>query len=322
LFTKVVEESESESGTPYFSHHFISSRDSSTDVRVTTPWTGGYQLADPDGGTVTFRGYQHTTIQGEQAAIFQQNSKGQAIAQIYGKGPGNVQGSEWRPVIVQGDQVTEMLPARPRGSYLIYTVGINEAGTFVGNGSYATQERSSEWPWDDGRRESAFLYEDGAVRFLGTLPGMARSEATDINDKGQVIGNTIPWMGNMADGRGFLYEDGLMHDLDKLIEPESKGEWIITQALGIGDAGHIAAIGVLPGGSYGSGFVVSLLLLTPLDGSDSEPPAGTPIPVPTDPIPVPEPGPIALLSLVGIGLTLRGRVRHTRLARLGRSKQA
>ena len=71
--------------------------------------------------------------------------------------------------------------------------GMNAAGVVVGARATADSTR-------------AFVYRDGVVTDLGDAA--VRSEATALNDRGQVVGN--------ADGRAFIYEDGAMRDLGTL----------------------------------------------------------------------------------------------------------
>ncbi len=62
------------------------------------------------------------------------------------------------------------------------------------------------------RRSHAFLYADGRTLDLGTLGG-GDSEAVDVNNAGQVVGNA-----NTADqsSHAFVYADGVMQDLGTL----------------------------------------------------------------------------------------------------------
>jgi probable HAF family extracellular repeat protein len=106
---------------------------------------------------------------------------------------------------------------------------INEAGQVVGFSTTAS-----------GRR--AFLYSEGQMTDLDTLPGARSSIATDINDAGQVVGNS-----STADeiGAGFLYSDGQMKDLNSLIAAGSG--WYVTAARAINNKGQIAAEGRMDG---------------------------------------------------------------------------
>jgi probable HAF family extracellular repeat protein len=59
----------------------------------------------------------------------------------------------------------------------------------------------------------AFLYSNGAMRDLGTLPGGFFSNATGVNRSGQITGSADTPQG---DFHAFLYEMGKMHDLGTL----------------------------------------------------------------------------------------------------------
>jgi len=81
----------------------------------------------------------------------------------------------------------------------------------------------------------AFLWtrRDG-IQDLGTLPGDVTSEAHGINERGQVVGVSCDAAGNC---RAFLWEDGVMTDLNTLVAPGYTG--IITTAQDINAQGEI-----------------------------------------------------------------------------------
>ncbi len=62
-----------------------------------------------------------------------------------------------------------------------YAYGINNAGQVVG---YYYPHLSP------GAQEHAFLWQDGVMHDLGTLPSRRGSEAKDINDPGEIVGDT------------------------------------------------------------------------------------------------------------------------------------
>jgi len=64
----------------------------------------------------------------------------------------------------------------------------------------------------------AFLWQNGVMRDLGTLPGDVASLADAINSKGQVVGRSVDMDGN---NRAFLWQNGVMTDLNTLIPADS-----------------------------------------------------------------------------------------------------
>lgn len=66
---------------------------------------------------------------------------------------------------------------------------------------------------------------------LGTLDGQGRSEALGINDRDQVVGLSA------SSGHAFLWQNGLMSDLNDLVVPGTK--LILTDAQDINDRGEI-----------------------------------------------------------------------------------
>ncbi len=163
--------------------------------------------------------------------------------------------------------------------------GINDRGQIVG---------SSQVPTGG---QHAFLYSDGAMGDLGTLPGGNNSIGYAINAQGQVAGysNTASGAGHaflytagvmndlgtlggtqssardindqgqvvgqaaVADGtsHGFVYSGGVMHDLNSLI-PAGSG-FTVNSAMGINNRGQIAVDAV---DAHGTNHA---LLLTPAD---------------------------------------------------------
>lgn len=150
---------------------------------------------------------------------------------------------------------------------------INSAGHIVG---FSALDDSSPW------LAHAFLYADGVMHDLGTIvPDASLSEATAINDNGQIAGHgwvqgshhaflyqhgVMQDLGTLGGRRSFayglnnlgqvvgnangiddfayyayLYSGGIMTDLNALIDPGSG--WVLYSAMGINDSGQIAAYG-------------------------------------------------------------------------------
>jgi probable HAF family extracellular repeat protein len=117
-----------------------------------------------------------------------------------------------------------------------------------------------------GMRHAFVATVGGGMTDLGTLGGF-ESIAYGINATGQAVG----W----SDGRGFLWSDGTMRDLNDLVGPLTG--WEILNARGVNDLGQIVALG-----RHSSGLQRALLLS-----------------------PVPEPSSLLLIGLAGMGLIWR-----------------
>jgi probable HAF family extracellular repeat protein len=113
----------------------------------------------------------------------------------------------------------------------------------------------------------AFLYSGGVMSDLGMIAdysSFAGDEhfygAVGINAAGQIVGS-FGYITGVESGFGpppgfggtWLYSDGIMHDLNSLIDPS--GGWSINFVAGINDAGQIAGTGSGP-----TGYVHALLL--------------------------------------------------------------
>ncbi|MBV8209534.1 MAG: DUF3466 family protein [Burkholderiaceae bacterium] len=75
---------------------------------------------------------------------------------------------------------------------------------------------------------------------IGRLSGDAISEATDINDAGQVVGTSYANT-DFSGSRAFVYQNGMMSALNDLLTAEDQTSFFVSSTGGINDAGEIAA---------------------------------------------------------------------------------
>jgi probable HAF family extracellular repeat protein len=122
----------------------------------------------------------------------------------------------------------------------------------------------------------AFVWQNGTLQDLGTIPGIDpifgssanitdnNSSAWGINTRGDIVGisaanlNAVAIAGN--GGRAFLYTNGNMYDLSKLLVPAACTAWKLEAAWAINDNGQIVGVGFNPA-QQEHGF-----LLTPATG--------------------------------------------------------
>jgi probable HAF family extracellular repeat protein len=136
-------------------------------------------------------------------------------------------------------------------------IGMIDLGTLSGSYSraydisdtgFVTGSSTIKGDGDFDSEMHAFLYQTSSGRMidLGTLKGGSFSEATGVNNSGQVVGQSnAP---DSIDFRAFIYTNGTMWDLNALIDPEHPlpADTTLVFAEDINDAGVILASAFSP----------------------------------------------------------------------------
>lgn len=146
-------------------------------------------------------------------------------------------------------------------------VAINSRREIAGNTRVMPGPSGS--PLFDNPANRAVLWRNGVVIDLGTLGGES-SVATDMNDKGQIVG----WShlgGGSAANRAFIWEDGVMTDLGTLGGPNAMAWGINNHGQVVGSSmradgttraflwekGKMSDLGVLSGGVSSSAAAIN-----------------------------------------------------------------
>ena len=111
--------------------------------------------------------------------------------------------------------------------------GINNAGDVVGRS------------WISNSQVQSFLWRDGRMVNLGTLPGDYASGARDINNNGVVVGWSSPRPKPTSNPRAVIYGNDKIQNLNELIPADSG--WVLLEANGINDFGQIVGSGRIAG---------------------------------------------------------------------------
>jgi probable HAF family extracellular repeat protein len=133
-------------------------------------------------------------------------------------------------------------PNRQRGRYLISSLGKTEG-----------VHRNITAINDKGELAAALLDESehavraavlagGRKRNLGTLGG-SFSNARGMNNRGEVVGGSL--MPGDEIFHAFIFTQGLMRDLNEMIDASAR--WELIEAVAISDRGQIIGIGSLDG---------------------------------------------------------------------------
>jgi probable HAF family extracellular repeat protein len=127
-------------------------------------------------------------------------------------------------------------------------MAINEHGDVVGFSNVNANDGAAF-------NAQAFLWTRGrGIRPLGTLPGDALSQALGINDRRQIVG--ISCTAGFASCRAFLWQSGVMTDLNELVEGDFD-EHLFT-ANDINERGEIAGQSLAADGTFSAVWAIPL----------------------------------------------------------------
>ncbi|HXM12521.1 MAG TPA: hypothetical protein VN946_21395 [Terriglobales bacterium] len=136
-------------------------------------------------------------------------------------------------------------------------VSLNNHGQIVGFANTSGDRNA-------GLKPNAFLWTQSAGMVpLPLLEGDKTSAAYDINEEGQIVGVSNGPLDGPVGQRAFLYENGMMMDLNGLIQPDSSLYLLLAQ--GINDSGEIVGTAI-----DSSTSAVVAFLAVPSYGGESE----------------------------------------------------
>ena len=189
------------------------------------------------------RAYLYDLDAGTYTTIGSANSYGYGMNELGDvAGRGYFSGTGWFGFVWHADDgSTEILDDGLGGT--TYVFDVNDSGVAAGHA------------YDTGGYSQAGYWKDGVFTSVQTMP-VKFSHGMGINNSGAMVGYYY------QDGTtyAFVYDGHEMHKLEDLVD----GDWRITSATAINDAGQIAAYGYGPDGTYG-------LILTPAATAVPEP---------------------------------------------------
>ena len=124
------------------------------------------------------------------------------------------------------------------GGTFSFPIVINEEGEVVGAANTSNDETVRAVRW-----------RNGVIEDLGGVDGDPCSFAWGLNNRGQVVGISVPMCDLSLAPRAFLLEDGEMIDLNTRIPADSNFQLVYAEA--INERGEIAGIQPLPGSFSG-----------------------------------------------------------------------
>jgi len=100
----------------------------------------------------------------------------------------------------------------------------------------------------------AYLWHNGTMQMLGTLPGGTSSYASGINNRGEIVGTGYISTTNRLQYHAFIYRDGNMFDINNLVSTNSG--YVMANAFGINNSDQILCWGTADDGISFHTFIV------------------------------------------------------------------
>jgi len=119
------------------------------------------------------------------------------------------------------------------GTLYNIALGINDKGQVTGGSDLPGDTNFFNGPVSTSH---AFLWQNGVMTDLGTLPGDAQSFGLGINNRGQIVGGFI--------SRAYIWQDGVMTDLNTLVPGPPFSPLYLLAAESINDLGEITGTGL------------------------------------------------------------------------------
>jgi probable HAF family extracellular repeat protein len=260
--------------TPFgYTHAYSSSGNGVTDLTINSTASEGIAAGVNNGGQIvgtqyiSGQAYASEWVNGSAAAIggagsygLAINNAGQAAGMMTVDGQGHafvtINGIAFDLGTLAGGDWSSAYAINSAGEVAGYGntgsgsfrgfVGSQELGTLGGANSYAMaindQGQAAGSAQTSSGYMSAVLWTNGSIQDLGTLGG-TNSYAYGLNSSGEVVGYSyVNGSGNI---HAFLFENGVMYDLNNLIDASS--EWVLTEAYAINASGEIAGEGLFNG---------------------------------------------------------------------------
>ena len=192
------------------------------------------------------------TLGGTFGAVTDMNNKDQVIGTSNLEGDIDTHAFMWEPT------KPKMRDLRTLGGTFAIPTMLNQGGTVVGVATNTNDELLH-----------AVLWRNFAIHDLGTVPGDGCSWAWGLNSRDQVVGISLPFPCDFSVAHAFLWDKGLMLDLNTLIPSDSSLQ--LVYGVAINDDGEIIGIGVPPGVSPSDVEVLghAYVLIPEEDSSDS-----------------------------------------------------